>query len=486
MKLSFTPQMRMEQRMKLAPRMIQAMEILQLPMLALQERIEQEINNNPVLEVAEEGEEPKEVSEESADAADAKDLVVKDDENRVDEFERLERVDDDFREWMDRGASVRSRARDDDMDAKMDAMQNAAAPQCSLRDYLLEQWGLVAVSDAVKSAGRSIIDYIDDRGYLAVQLEQLYNKDKSDFTPDDLTEALRLVQQLEPTGVGARDIKECLLIQLAQDPQEWKFETELVSGHLNEILENKLPDIARAMNCGIEKVNAGIARLAKFDTSPGLTIGQTRNQVVTADIIIETDDAGNYSVRLADSHAPELKINATYARMAMSKTTDEETRKFLRNHIRSAQWIMEAIEQRRETLLKVARTVVECQKEFFDKGPLYLKALPMSKVAGEVGVHVATVSRAVAGKYVQCPQGILPLRSFFAGGAEDDSSGMSWDAVKTKLQQIVDAEDKSNPLNDDELAVKLTDAGFTKIARRTVAKYRGLLNIPAAKYRRKF
>jgi RNA polymerase sigma-54 factor len=488
MKLSMSPQMRMEQKMKLAPRMIQAMEILQLPMMALLERLEHEINDNPVLEIAEEDDDPKEVAEETAEAIEQKDLVVKEDDNKAEDFERLESVDDDFREWLDRGSSVQRRRQDEDADSKMDAMQNAAAPQCSLRDYLLEQWGLVTATDGVRSAGRTIIDYIDNRGYLSVRLEQLYNKDKSDFTLEDLTEAIRLVQQLEPTGVGAREARECLLIQLAQEPEGYEFERELVSGHLEELLENRLPEICRAMNCSMEKLNAAITRLGKFDISPGLTIGQDRNQTVTADIIIEPDDSGTgFAVRLADTRLPELKINATYAKMAMNKATDEETRKFLRNHIRSAQWIMEAIEQRKETLLKVAKTVVEHQKEFFEKGPLYLKALPMSKVAGEVGVHVATVSRAVAGKYVQSPQGILPLRSFFTGGSEDQNgNNMSWDAVKSKLQQIVDEEDKSKPLNDDEIAAKLTAAGFTKIARRTVAKYRSLANIPAAKYRKKF
>jgi RNA polymerase sigma-54 factor len=477
MKLSISPLMRMEQKMKLAPRMIQAMEILQLPMLALQERLEQELSTNPVLEIDEE-EETLEPGQETQDAAGEK----------ADDFSQLESVDEDYREYLDRASSVRPARKDDDIDSKMDAMQNAAALQCSLRDYLLEQWGLVATTGAVRSAGIAIIDYIDNRGYLSVQLEQLYNKDKSDFTPDDLTEALRLVQQLEPTGVAARDIKECLLIQIAQDPKEYRFERELVSQHLAELLENKLPEIARAMNCTIEKLNASIARLAKFDISPGLTIGQDRNQAVRADIIIEADDGGTgYTVRLSDTSIPELRINAMYAKMAMNKATDEETRRFLRNHIRSAQWIMEAIEQRKDTLLKVARIVVEHQKEFFEKGPLYLKALPMSKVAGEVGVHVATVSRAVAGKYVECPQGILPLRSFFVGGSDDQNhSNMSWDAVKSKLQQIVDEEDKGDPLNDDEIAKKLVAAGFTKIARRTVAKYRGLLNVPAAKYRKKF
>jgi len=148
---------------------------------------------------------------------------------------------------------------------------------------------------------------------------------------------------------------------------------------------------------------------------------------------------------------------------------------------------MEAIEQRKSTLLKVARTVVKFQKEFFEKGQLYLKPLPMSRVAEEVGVHIATVSRAVAGKYVQCDWGMLPLRKFFSGGTEDETGNAhSWEAIRAKLQQIIDAEDKSKPLNDDEIRRKLAEAGITNIARRTVAKYRKLLNIPAARFRKKY
>jgi len=159
----------------------------------------------------------------------------------------------------------------------------------------------------------------------------------------------------------------------------------------------------------------------------------------------------------------------------------------LQNNLRSAQWIMEAIEQRKNTLLKVTQVIVKYQKDFFDKGQLHLRPLPMSKVADDVGVHLATVSRAVAGKYVQCSWGILPLRKFFSGGIEDvNGQAHSWEAVRAKLQQIIDEEDKAKPLNDDEIREKLLKSGIKKLARRTVAKYRKLMNIPAARFRKKF
>jgi len=485
--------MRLEQRMVLAPRMIQSMEILQLPILALQERIEQELNNNPVLEVeepagSEAGEEGEGGEEQTADDINEKDLVVDTDNNKAEDFERLDSLDDDFKDYMDESGSFHPRRQSEEVDGKLQALKNTAARSLSLHEYLTEQWGLVEAEDAVKEAGGVIIDYIDERGYLSVRLEQLHNKDKNDFTLEHLKQALEVVQKLEPAGVGARDLKECLLIQMAQSTEDMSFEIRLIREHMRELLENRLPEIARKMGCGIEQINHGIERMSKLDTSPGLQIGEDRNHPITADVIVESsDEAGGFSVRLADSELPRLRISAYYGKMAKEARVGERTRKFLKNNIRSAQWIIEAIEQRNNTLLKVARAVVKYQREFFEKGQLHLRPLPMSKVAGDVGVHVATVSRAVAGKYVQCSWGVLPLRKFFSGGTEDDAGKPhSWQAIRAKLQQIIDAEDKSKPLSDDQIRKELAEAGIRNLARRTVAKYRKILNIPAARFRKKY
>ena len=282
-------------------------------------------------------------------------------------------------------------------------------------------------------------------------------------------------------------MKECLLIQMAQSGKDMSFEEQLVSEHLEELLENRLPDIARKMNCSLEQLNKAIVVLSKFDTSPGLLIGRNENHPIISDVIIEPGEHGGYDVRLSDTRLPALRVNDFYAKMARDKNLDEKTREFLQKNIRSASWLMDAIEQRKSTLLKVARVIVEYQKEFLEKGQLYLKPLPMATVAQEVGVHLATVSRAVAGKYAQSPQGVLPLRGFFSGGMEnEEGESRSWDAVRARMQQIVDAEDKSDPLNDDQIRLKLEEAGFKDLARRTVAKYRKLLDIPAARFRRKY
>ncbi len=492
MKLEMRGQMRLEQRMKLAPRMIQSMEILQLPILALQERIEQELNSNPVLEVTEQAnpEEVESAEQQTQEEGDIneKDLVISPDSGKAEGFGRLSNLDDDYEDYMSRAESYRRRSGGDEPDRKLEAIKNTAAPVQSLHEYLVGQWGLVDADDRVKKAGSIIIDYIDDRGYLTVRLEQLHNKDRADFGLDDLKRALRLVQKLEPLGVGARELKECLLIQLAQSGEDRGFEIRLISEHMDELLENRLPDIARKMNCSISTINAAIKRMSKLDTSPGLQIGQDRNHPVTADVVVEPlDDSDGYSVRLADSNLPALRVNKYYAKMSKDGGVSEKTKHFLRNNIRSAQWIIEAIEQRKSTLLRVARAVVKYQHKFFDKGQLHLKPLPMSKVADEVGVHLATVSRAVAGKYIQCSWGILPLRKFFSGGMEDvNGNGHSWEAIRAQLVQIVDTEDKSKPLSDEAIRKKLIQAGIKKLARRTVAKYRKLLNIPAARFRKKY
>lgn len=495
MKMDITNQMRLEQRMKLAPRMIQSMEILQLPMMALLEKIEAELNSNPVLETKEPNEEDNPADNAEGEAvgppgqADTvpKEVRTGEDETRHADFERLDDFADSSDDYLYRTETSR-RARDDgEFDKKMEAMNNAPALEVSLNDYLTEQWRLVDADEKTKKAGEQIIDYIDEKGYLKVRLEQLHNKDKHEFGMEDLERALKLVQQLEPAGVGARDVKECLLIQMAQAGDDMSFEMEIVSKYLDKLLENKLPEIARKMNCSVERINEAILRMRKFDTSPGLQISKVKNPPVKADVIVDAGEGGGFKVYLADKNVPALRINEYYSDMSRDKKTDTKTRQFLKDNIRSARWLMDAIEQRKQTLLKVSQAVVDSQREFFEKGRSHLKPLPMSEIAEKVGVHIATVSRAVAGKYIQSPQGLMPLRDLFGGGMEmDDGGSESFEAIRAKMQQIIDSEDKAKPMSDDAIRKKLEQMGVKDIARRTVAKYRKLMNIPTARFRKKF
>ncbi len=487
MKLEMQRQMRLEQRMVLAPRMIQSMEILQLPILALQERLEQELNDNPVLEMEEpsmsEAESPGSSDEEGSD----EELNEKEmDNNKSEDFQRLASLGESYKEFMNESGSFRRRVRSDEPDPKLQAIKNTAALPQSLHEYLMEQWHLVDAEEPVKKAGKAIIDYIDDRGYLSVRLEQLHNKEDKGYCFEDLQKSLGLVQKLEPAGVGARNLKECLLIQMSQIEEDMSFEQNLVSEYMNELLANCLPDIAKKLQCDIGQINRAIERMSKLDTSPGLQIGRNQNHPISADVVVEESD-GEYVVRLADNSLPSLTVSKYYEKVSKSKETNPKTKKFLKEKLQSAKWIIEAIEQRKRTLLNVSRAIVKFQKGFFDNGKLHLKPLPMSKVADEVGVHLATVSRAVAGKYVQCHRGILPLRKFFSGGTEDaNGQARSWEAIRAKLQQIIDNEDKRKPLSDDQIRQELSKSGINHIARRTVAKYRNLLNIPAGRYRKKY
>jgi RNA polymerase sigma-54 factor len=479
MKLEMRGQMRLEQQMKLAPHMIQSMEILQLPLLALQERIEQELNSNPVLEM----EEPAGAEDSAVETAEPGQRT----EQKTEDYKGDDRLDEEVRDYIEQGLDV-SRPSADEQDPKLAAIKNTAAPPQSLHDYLEDQWRMVEADEPVKKAGSMIIDYIDDKGYLSVRLEQLHNKDRADFSLEDLQKAIVLIQKLDPPGVGARDLKECLLIQLEQSSEDMAFEKALVANHLQELLENRLPEIAKKMNCTIEQLNQAIERLSKFDTSPGLQVGRNENHPISADVVVEySEETNDYTVRLVDDNLPRLRINDYYLKMASTNKVGDKAKEFLQNNIRSAQWIIDAIQQRKNTLLKVTRSIVNRQRDFFDRGQLYLKPLPMAKVAEDVGVHIATVSRAVAGKYVQCELGILPLRKFFSGGIGDTQGNeKSWEAIRARLQEIIDSEDKSKPLSDDQIKVKLAEAGITGLARRTIAKYRGLLKIPPARLRKKY
>jgi len=482
--------MRLEQRMKLSPQMIQAMEILQLPLMALQERIDAEMEVNPVLELNETSDEPAAPEEEPAEEPGDRDLVVDDNKSQKEDFARLDSFDAEYEPDMWNGETVRrSRAASDDRDPKLAAMANAPAPAPSLYDYLMDQWAFWELPDPIRRAGALIIESLDEDGYLRDPLESLPERTNDPVTLADLKTALPMVQRLDPTGVGARDLKECLLIQLnalAAAGHDVQLEREIVRSFLRDVEMNHLPLIARKTGQPLERVKEALARLGRLTPRPGRLIGGEAAPMIVPDIYVELDDNGEPIVLMADAGTPDLRISDTYAEMVRQKQLDPPAREFLQKNIRSANWLIGAIRQRRDTVRRVAQEVFREQKDFFEGGRAALKPLPMATVAERVGVHVATVSRAVAGKYVQTPRGIYPLRMFFAGGTTTAAGeDLAWDAVKAKLQEIIASEDKARPLKDDELVEKLAAAGIT-LARRTVAKYRNMMNIPPARQRKEF
>ena len=493
MRLDMSQQLRLQQQMRLAPRIIQAMEILQLPMLELQERIDTEMESNPVLELKADGvdEQAPPAQDDYAEDRGERDMVVDDSNGHSDDFERLANLADEYGPDIgEMGSAPRGpRPAAGERDRKLDAMANTPAREESLNEYLLEQWAFVETGAAGRLAGELIINEIDEDGFLRTPLEDLSARADPPLLPAQLAEALALVQRLEPLGVGARDLKECLLIQLAAETaagRDVALEAQLVEHFLRDIEMNRLPQIAKRTGRSVEDIKAALTNLSHLNPRPGSLIGHRVAPVIRPDAIVDLDEDGNVLITMADGNTPHLRISRTYRKFIRDKSADREARQFIRKNIQSAQWLLSAIDQRRETVRRVVEEVFAVQSEFLVRGEEALKSLPMADVAGAVGVHVATVSRAVAGKHVQTPRGIFRLRTFFSGGTTNaQGDDVAWDAVKAKLQEIIDNEDKAKPLNDDRLAAELEKHGL-KIARRTVAKYRSILNIPPARKRRQY
>ncbi len=509
--------MRIDQRMKLAPRMIQSMEILQMPLAALEERIEQELASNPTLELAEPGVaefdvERDRVEREREDREGERELVVNEPgaegsatAEAGSDFERLESLSSEYSEsW-----AANTQGNDDwaprrpfntgERDAKMDAMANTASRGLSLYEQLMDQWRLVEADPEVFSAGEYLISHIDADGYLRTPLPELVEQSPEERSEALLRKTLLLLQRtLDPAGLGARDLRECLLLQIEafrvnqerDDPggaTALDHAEVLVDEHLEDIEGNRLPKIAKESGLTLDEIKEGLAALRHFHPHPGRQLADDGPRSITPDAVIEYDEeTDTYTATLTNSRLPALQISPSYQDLAKDRSVEKRTRDFVGNNLREASWLLDAIQQRQNTLLRVINVVVLAQADFFEQGEAGLKPLPMTLVADQLGIHVATVSRAVSEKYLQTPRGIFPLRMFFSGGTEtEEGEAMSWTAVQAKLKEVVDGEDKAKPLSDDALAEALKGQGID-IARRTVAKYRKQLGIASARQRKQF
>jgi RNA polymerase sigma-54 factor len=534
MRFDTSQQMKFGQHMKLAPRMIQSMEILQMPLLQLEERIAQELESNATLEQVEPGE-TAEPGEELAPGADgvvggvaAAAQEAREDARRenhegerpmevtdsgADDFQRLDSFESSLPDAAanEYSASERydelrelglSRARlEGERDAKSDAMANTAARSASLAEQLQDQWSMVDVEESLAPLGELIISFIEDDGYLRTPLETIIDRAPTTMarpTIEQMERALKAVQLLlDPPGVAARDLRECLLLQIDALEAEgggtalgeggWGVARRLVEDHLEDLSQNRLPKIVEKTGLSMEEIKRGMEQMRHLDIAPGRRLVNERASIIVPDAIIEFDaDSNRYVAYLNDSRMPNLRVNKEYAMLARDRTAPKETREFLKKNLTNATWLIDAVDQRKRTLLRVINVVVDAQREYFDYGPQSLRPLPMTQVAEQLGVHVATVSRAVADKYMFTPRGVVPLRSFFTSGTQTESGEeVSWDAVKAALKEVIDAEDKKNPLSDDALAEEVKKRGV-EIARRTVAKYRSQLNIPSARLRKAF
>jgi RNA polymerase sigma-54 factor len=482
MRLDTTQQMRTEMRLRMAPRMIQSMEILQLPIMALQERIEQELSENPVLVDLRETAPAEADGEEMAAPAPAE----AESETEPIEFDSLTGLDENWGEIYDEGPRRSRAALSEDSDRKQDAMQNMASRPRSFHDDLIDQLGFFDCDQTVRALAEYIIYNLDEKGYFRLPLEDIVRDSNGTASLEQAEEALRLVQRLDPPGVGARDLRECLLLQLTPDTPGFEVLHTLISQHLDDLEHNRLPAIEKKTGIPLQKIKEAIEQLRRLNFRPGASFTIDNSHYVVPDLIVEHNDHSGYEVRLVDENTPLLAISRFHQQLLRNKQTDPRTREYIQKRIQSARWLIESIEQRRNTLLKVAKAIIEHQKEFLNKGPEFIEPLKMQQIADRVGVHVTTVSRAVDDKWVQSPRGIFPLKRFFGGGTTTAGGDeVAWDTIKQKLLEIIAKEDKQNPMSDEEIVEEMCQQGF-KVARRTVTKYRQALLIPSSRQRRQF
>jgi RNA polymerase sigma-54 factor len=500
MRLSFGQQMQLAQKQVLAPRMIQSMEILQLPIMALQERIEQEMEDNPCLDLVEpsgdEGESPREEEYESAEDGE-RELVVKEDANNEDDFERLVNMADSLPDDYEERSRPSRGQMEADADRAHDAMANMVARPESLSDYLSHQLSWFEADEEVRRMADRIIYSLDSNGYLKTPLEELIPPLPTDLNGDAdamraaqkkvAEKALALVQHLDPRGVGARSLKECLLLQLTPGMPFYDELRTLIDGCLEDLENNRLPQISKKTGYSIERINEVWDELRKLKPKPGADFIETSVPGVTPDVFVEKGDDGKYTVRLEDGQIPSLYISPYYRNLLrQAGGADAKTREYIKRKINAAQWLIESIEQRRGTLTRVAQAIVDHQTRFLEEGPEFIVPLKMQQIADKVGVHVTTVSRAVDDKWIQAPRGIYLLKRFFVGGTTGaDGEDIAWDRVRIKLQEIVDEEDKQKPFSDDALVEELAKHGIT-VARRTVTKYRKAMAIKSSRQRREW
>ena len=449
----------LRQEQKAQPRLYQAMDLLHMPLLDLQGHLRQALVDNPFLDLVEPGDEPD-------DAVD---------DGPADEAEDVDWEDvllDDF----DAGG-----AREEYGDR--DYYEPAAVATRNLWDHLHEQLNLLRLGERELRIGEEIIGNVDRDGFLSCPLDRIV--EALEERREEVEEMLARIQSFEPSGVAARDLRETLLLQLRDRGREASLAWRIVEGHFDDLANRRWPELADEFGITPREVQAAADEIAKLDPKPGLRYADTSESYVIPDLTVEKVD-GRYRVSHADTSLPRLQLSPVYRDVAADRARFQgENKAFISERLNSARWLIQAIEQRRQTMLRVMDFIVERQHEFFEKGVEHLRPLTLRDVAKHIEMHESTVSRVTNGKYVQTPRGLYPLKFFFSGGystraGEDVSS----EGVRARIRKLVAGEDPTAPLSDHEITARLQKAGV-RIARRTVAKYRDQLGILSARLRRR-
>jgi len=484
----------LRQELRINPRLYQAMDLLTMPLLDLQQHLKQELLTNPFLELVEPGEDEGEEETAEDAAADAGEEAAKE------VAEKAEQEGIDWEEILLNGFDVGGARVSESEDR--DWLEPVTVERRDLADHLRDQMELLELSDRQRVLADEFIGNISDDGYLACSLDELLegvNKWIEDaaeaagrdeetlpfYTAAEVEAMLAIVQNLDPPGVGARDLRECLLLQLKAAKREDSLAGRIVRDFFEEFRSHRWTEMSKRLGVSPLAVQEAADEVKKLDPKPGLQYSSSSDNYIVPDLVVERSEGG-FRVFANETNVPRLKLSRAYQDIARDKKKFAgENKEFIATRMNAANWMIQALEQRRQTMLKVMNFIVDRQRDFFDKGVQYLKPLTLREVAEGIGMHESTISRVTNEKYVQTPRGVLPLKFFFsaalstAGGEDVSSRG-----IKAQLEQMVADEDPKHPLTDQDI-VDLFQKNGVQIARRTVAKYREQAGILSARMRRR-
>jgi RNA polymerase sigma-54 factor len=457
----------LSQQQVLAPQLQQSLQILQVPMLELRNLIQQEIETNPTIEI-----------EQTEPTIEDK---QREHEDFQEEFDRLAKLDEEWRDYMAQSSSYSGRSAEDE--ERRQFFFDSIVGEQTLQQHLLEQVQSSDLKESDRRVAELIIGNIDDHGFLQASADEIANNTGMDQS--DLHRVLEFVQTFHPVGVGARDLRECLLIQLRRMGKEQSLEYRIVDRHLEDLGKRRFPEVARRLGTTAEQVQRAANFIATLDPKPGQIFTPDPNNYVLPDVTVEKI-GGEWTISLNGDQIPHLRISNTYKDLMARDGNGSDVKDYIRDKIRSGKFLIKSIHQRQQTISNIAHEIVARQKEFLHSGPSALKPMTMVQIADAVGVHETTVSRAISGKYMSTPHGVFEMKYFFTPGYQTAAGeSMSNTSVKGAIADLVKNEDSKNPLSDKEIVEILSKRGIP-IARRTVAKYRNELNILPSNMRKRY
>jgi RNA polymerase sigma-54 factor len=471
--------LKLSQKLIMTPSLQQAIKLLQLSKLELQEVLNQELLENPLLEESAEETKQEEAEAETQEAKsdaeeEAKKVEEKKDDKEKDSFDEID-YDAYFQDYIEYGYNPRGMGEEHDEFP----IENTLTRPPNLTDHLTWQLSMSDASPLVKEIGAFIIGNIDEDGYLRASNEEIASS--GNYEMSEVEKAVTAIQSLDPIGVGARDLRECLLLQLEFLEIDVPYVEEIVRDHWDEFMQRKFVQISKALSIDMKTLEGIVEVIKHLDPKPGRKYSNERAIYVEPDVYVQKV-GDEYVIVLNEDGMPKLRINGSYRAMLnnMDSKQDGETVNYIKDKIRSAVWLIKSLDQRQRTIYKVAESIVKHQREFLERGIDFLRPLVLRDVADDIQMHESTVSRVVSNKYMHTPRGLFLMKYFFHSGIDSDTGeDISSLTVKKKIQSYIDAEDPRKPLSDSKIMKILNDEGIN-IARRTVAKYRDELNIPSS------